>query len=295
MKRKLIPVLSLVTVFAILFAFAGCSFTEGNEATTTTINVKTPLPTDITSGTDELGSVVTDTEYSPEALQANTVTIFEYFNLHVNEIKEGKAAIKMSQGKSIGKAQDENGDSIPMSDNAYINAAITNLDSYMLHADGDSIEYGDDVQTFLPVKGESFVTSLTVDDIESATCVDNGTTRTVTINLKSPAAVSTIEKAYEVGSIDAVMAEFEKVNAYMSFESPKLTYKNCQIIITADVETDEVMTIEYIKTIDVETTVTGNGNLADIGSVPVIFNYRNNVKYSIDRTDPSTSTTLAEN
>ena len=90
------------------------------------------------------------------------------------------------------------------------------------------------------------------------------------------------------------MAEFEKANAYMTAEKPTLTYKNCQIILTANVETDEITAIEYIKTIDVSTTVTGEGELSSIGTVPVNFNYRSSVKYDIDHSDPATATTLAE-
>lgn len=293
MKKKIFALISLVLVFSLLFAFAGCSSTEEEEETTV-INVKTPLPTDITSSYDEESHLVTDTEYSPEALVKNTATIFEYFNLHINEVKAGSAAVEMSQKKKISKAVDENGDSIKMSENDYVNAAITGLDSYMLQTPGEKIEYGDDLVAFLPVKGESYVSALTLDEIESATCVDNELDRAITLTLKSPALPSTIEKAYDMGNIDDVMAEFKKVNDYLSVEKPTLTYKNCQIIIHANVETDEITAIEYVKTMDVSTAVTGLGKLENIGKVPVIFNYQNTVKYSIDRTDPNTTTTAAE-
>ena len=294
MNKKVLAILSIILVFALLFAFAGCSLTEEDETETTVIDVKTPLPTDITSSYDEESHIVTDTEYSPEALAANTVTIFEYFNLHMNEIKSSKASVSMSQNKRIGKATDENGDSIPMSDNNYVNAAITSLDSYMLHNDGASLEYGEDLTAFMPVKGESYVSALTLDEVESATCVDEGERRIITVTLKSPALPATIEKAYDMENVDEVMAEFEKANEYMTIEKPVITYKNCKIIITADVTTDEVIAIEYIKSMDVNTTVTGQGKLADIGVVPVVFNYSNTIRYNIDRTDPATSTTLAE-
>ena len=101
MNKKILAAISIVLVFSFLFAFTGCNSTGEEEATTTTtINVKTPLPTDITTGIDEESRTVTDTTYTPEQLKANTATIFEYFNLHINEIKGAKAAVKMSQGKS---------------------------------------------------------------------------------------------------------------------------------------------------------------------------------------------------
>ena len=298
MNKKILAAVSIILVFSFLFAFAGCSSTTEDETTTTTVNVKTPLPTDITTSYDDESMVVTDTTYSPEKLQANTQTIFEYFNLHINEIKDEKApvkaAVKMSQKKKIEKQVDANGDSIPMSDNQYINSAITSLDSYMLHNDGAEIEYGEDLKDFMPVKGESYVSALTLEDIESATCVDDGLKRTITLTLKSPALPQTIEKAYDMNDINEVMAEFDKAEKYLTVEKPTLTYNDCQIIITANVETDEIYAIEYVKVIDVDTSVTGQGTLAEVGTVPVKFRYKNSIKYEIDRTDPSETTTLAE-
>lgn len=294
MNKKILAAVSMLLVFAFIFAFAGCSSTTEEEATTTTtIFVKTPLPTDITTSIDEESMVVTDTTYTPEQLKANTATIFEYFNLHINEIKGVKASVNMGQSKSIGKAKDAEGNDIPMSDNAYINAAITSLDSYMLHNDGAELAYGEDMVAFMPVKGASYVSALTLEDIESATCVDNGNQRTITLTLKSPSLPATIEKAYDMGNVDEVMAEFQKAEKYLTVEKPVLEYKDCQIIIVANVETDEVHTIKYVKNIDVKTNVTGQGSLADVGTVPVTLRYSNTVEYTIDRTAPATPSDAA--
>ena len=290
MNKKILAAISIILVFSFLFAFTGCTSTEEEETTTTTIFVKTPLPTDITTSIDEESQVVTDTTYTPEQLKANTATIFEYFNLHVNEVKAATASVKMSQDKSIGKAKDAEGNDIAMSDNDYINAAITSLDSYMLHNDGAELAYGEDMVEFMPVKGASYVSALTLEDIESATCVDSGNQRTITLTLKSPTLPATMEKAYDMGNVDEVMTEFQKAEKYLSVEKPTLEYKDCQIIIIANVETDEVHTIKYVKNIDVKTNVTGQGSLADIGTVPVTLRYSNTVEYAIDRTAPATET-----
>lgn len=293
MNKKIIGAISLMLIFAMLFAFAGCSGTT-EEETTTTVKAKTILPTDITTSYDEESHTVTDTTYSPEALAANSVTIFEYFNLRINETKSGKAAVSMTNEKKIGKSEDAEGNSIPMSDNAYINAAITSLDSYMLPKKSEDIEYGEDLVAFLPVKGQSYASQLTMDEIESATCVDDGPTRTVTVNLKSPSLPATIEKAYDLDDVDKVLEEFKKAEKYITVGQPTITYNDCQIIITADVETDAVTEIKYVKRADVKVDVTGTGTLADIGKVPVQFRYENTVKYSIDSVDPAEKTTLAE-
>lgn len=289
MKKTISAIISVVLVFSLIFAFAGCSTTQEEETTTTTINVKTPLPTDITSSVDEESNVITDTTYSPEALAANTATIFDYFNLHVNEIKGVKAKVEMSEDKSIGKSKDAEGNDIAMSENDYVNAAINTLDSYMLHNESATAEYGDDLVAFMPVKGAEYVSALTLEDVESATCVDDGMFRTITLTLKSPALPATIEKAYDLGNVDEVMEEFKKAEKYLTVAQPTLTYNDCQILIQANIETDEVTSIEYVKVIDVKTEVTGEGSLANIGTVPVQFRYRNAIKYTIDRTDPSTT------
>lgn len=301
MNKKIMAAISMILVFSFLFAFAGCDTNEPEEESTTVITAKTPLPTDITTSFDEEESVtVTDTTYTPEQLAANTITIFDYFNVHINELKGVKAKVEMSQSKSIGKAKsdvaNEEGEyeDLPMSDNAHINAAIKTLDSYMLNTDGASIEYGEDLVPFLPVKGANYVSALTLEDVESATCVDKDGQRVITVTLKSPALPATIEKAYDMGNVDEIMKEFEKANKYMTASKPTLTYKDCQIIITANVETDEVHTIEYVKNIDVATEVTGQGSLADMGTVPVTFRYSNTVKYTIDRTTPEIETAVGE-
>ena len=290
--------LAVSVIFSLALSLTGCSFDE-TETETTTVKVKTPLPTDITTSYDEDGSLLTDTKYSPEKLAENTATIFEYFNIHINELKGIKASVSMRHDKSIGKSEitktvkDENGndieesESIPYSDNDYVNTAIDSLKDLMLNEPRESAEYGDDLTDFLPVKGESYVSSLTLADVESATCVDRETERIVTITLKSPALPETLEKAYDMGNVDEVMKEFEKAEKYISVEKPVLTYLNCQIIVKADLETDEITSIEYIKNADVKTSVTGTGNLSDIGTVPVQFRYRDSVTYSLDRTDPS--------
>lgn len=303
MKKRIIAIVSAMLVFTMLFTFTGC-FGEDEEETTTTVKARTPLPTDVTSSLDEESRVVTGTDYSPEQLVKNTATIFEYFNVHINELKSIKASVSMSRDKSISEIEntkttvDENGEQVeetekvPMSDNEYVNIAIKNLDEYMLDQDGANAEYGDDLKGFLPVKGESYVSKLTLDEVESATCVDSEGERTITVILKSPTLPATIEKAYDMGNVDEVMAEFAKANAYMKAEKPTLTYKNCSIVIKADVETDEVTSIEYIKNIDVATQITGEGNLESIGTLPVQFCYHDSVKYEIDRTDPSVSTSF---
>jgi|GEM_PF-152014 len=298
MTKKISVIISLLLAFSFLFVFAGCDSTTEDETTETTITAKTPLPTDITTSYDEESQLVTDTTYSPEKLMENTATIFEYFNIHVNELKTNavKAAVNVSVGKNISKAKDAEGNDLPMSENDYVNAAIASLSGKMLNEDGSSVAYEDsNIVNDIPVKGAAYVSQLTLEEVESATCVDNGTLRTIIVTLKNPVALETVEKAYDIGSVQDVLTEFDKADAYMNVtKEPVLTYKDCQIIIVADVQTDEVLSIEYKKNIDVATEVTFQGTLADAGVVPVTFRYESNVKYDLDRTNPAETTTMAE-
>lgn len=92
-------------------------------------------------------------------------------------------------------------------------------------------------------------------------------------------------------NVDDIMKEFESANAYLSAEKPVIKYKDCQIIIRINLEKDEIHTIEYKKGVDVSTNVTGQGTLADVGKVPVNFNYNSTVTYNIER--PAEETTTA--
>ena len=163
MKKIIVSAVSFLLAVAMLACLAGCDFSGNEGETTTTIKAKTPLPTDITSSVDENSSVVTDTQYTPEKLRENTATIFEYFNVHINELKGIKASVKMSRDKSVNRVEetkivkDENGNEVeeterlPYSDNDYVNIAIDSLKDYMLNEDGAEAEYGDDLKAFLPV------------------------------------------------------------------------------------------------------------------------------------------------
>ena len=302
MKRKIPAFVSVILVFALMFSFAGCSLI-GEEEETTTVTAKSPLPTEPTSSYDEESNLITDTSYSPENAAKNTVEIAEYAFDLMNALKSDPvpATVSMGEDKSIGKSTviNENGEeeSIAISDNAVVNAAIDSLKGIMLDEaeNGAELSYADSKEDgayndFLPLIGSDKVVELTADDLEIATCVDEGETRVITMNIKSDAAPSAMEermgKAFEKQDVDEIIAEFDKASSYITVGTPKLTYKNCQIILRIDNQTDQITQIQYVKSVDVETTVTGEGTIADIGEVPVIFNYTNRTTYSIDYTDP---------
>lgn len=106
-------------------------------------------------------------------------------------------------------------------------------------------------------------------------------------------------------NLDDVMKEFEKANSYLTVEKPVLQYKDCQIIITMNLETEEIHTIQYKKSVDVSTVVTGQGSLAakydesgkeivsGVGPTDVKFNYNNTITYNLERPEVKEPTTAA--
>ncbi len=288
MSRKSLSLISLVLVFALLFGFSGCSLIETEEEETTVVSVKTPLPTDVTSSVDDDGNTITDTEYSPEALAANTATIFDYFNANINAVKSAKAAVSFNSRPGIGKAEDEEGNRLPYCENEYLAAAFGGIKDKFVQRGSDSAMYGESLDKLLPVKGTSDVSLLTLDEIESATCVDDGAVRTVTVNLKSPVEQTSARKAFDLVDAEAVVNEFAVAEKYITVGTPEVTYKTFTIILKINVETDEITQIRYEKSSDVTVLVTGNGELEDIGTVPLTFNYSVTDTYDFDYTEPET-------
>lgn len=308
MNRKILAVVSILLAMAMLFALTGCDTTEEEETTTeTTIAIKTPdLPTEqLTKIEDDSsvyfvdaeGNTLDDTTVLDEAgIAAKNARLLEYYNVNANAIKDGKtkAVVTRSESKSIGKQTDAEGNSVDMSENANVNAAIETLKNYMLiTADESKTEYTADLKDALP--GADYVNNLTAADIESSTCVDGETTRTITLTLKSPVPAEKIEQNFDMENIEDVYAEFDKASDYMTInkEATTLTYTNCVITVVASLETDEILSISYSKGINVDTEVTCAGSLEAVGTLPVHFLYTYTVNYNIDRADPA-ATAVAE-
>ena len=299
MNKKLLALVSLVLVFAMLFAFAGCSLIPETEEATTVRKRTSDLPTEqlykvsgdgVTHYLDGEGNTIDKTTVLDEAgIAAKNAKLLEYYNVNVNALVDGSttAVVTRNEGKSIGKQQDAEGNSIPMSDNAYVNAAIESLKKYMLVTkDTTQTEYTNELKDALP--GADYVSTLTAGDVESSTCVDGDTTRTVVITLKSPVPEAVVDANFDKEDVDAVYAEFEKAADYMEIDksATKFEYVNCVIEIVTDIQTDEVLSIRYTKGVNVNTVVTGKGKLASVGEVPVCFLYTYTVEYKIDRTNP---------
>ena len=293
MSRKILSLTAVLLTFALLFGFAGCSLIpEGEEETTTEINVKTPLPTEVTSSVDEDGNTVTQTEYSPEQLAANTAEIFEYFNKVINEVKTKQAAVRKTDRYYVGRTEDADGNRLPYCENEFINAAFSGLKSKYESTKTSEIDYGTKFAESIPVKDKPYVSRLDAADIESATCVDDGAERTVTVVLKEPVSQTALLKAFETADVEYLIKEFKKTEQYIAVGEPEITYTACSITIKVNIETDEVTQIRYQKTADVTVPVTGAGSLESVGEQTVNFSTHPEIIYDFDYNDPNEPTEL---
>ena len=299
MNKKIFAAVSLVLVFAMLFAFAGCGTTQETEEETTILKRTSDLPTEqlytvsgdgVTHYLDGEGNTLDNTTVLDKAGTADkNARLLDYYNVNVNALVDGSttAVVTRNEGKSIGKQTDAEGNSIAYSDNAYVNAAVDSLKKYMLVTrETETTDFTNNLGDALP--GAEYVSTLTVNDVESSTCVDSDTTRTVTITLKSPVPQAVIDGNFDKEDIETVYAEFDKAADYMQIDkaATKLEYVNCVVEIVTDIQTDEVLSIKYTKGINVNTVVTGKGKLASVGEVPVCLLYTYTVEYKIDRTNP---------
>lgn len=304
MNKKILAIISVILTLSMMFGFAGC---QSNGEEETTITAKTPLSTENPTLT-----------YSPEDQEINTGDIFAYFETQSKELQKTKAAVKISLSKGITKAKDANDEDKPYSDNDTINAVIKTLSSYMLITDptkedkdinkfsaylgtqngqivvlDKETEYGEvPLNKVLPLDQ---LANITRENVEKAICVDEGQIRTITITLKDAMPPEIVEQVYNHGLKledlkKAVLEELATADDYMKVVEPEnieIEYDNCQLIVTVNLETDEITAIEYVKRANISAKVVGAGTLAGLKETPVNFCYESFLKYELDRNDPN--------
>ena len=273
MRNKIFAIVSVLLVFALVFSFAGC--TSSQETETTTYKIKTVLPEDPTEGTKANGDKITDPTYSEQELINNTDVIFDYFIGIVAELGDDEAIVTKSIDKNIGKAKNDKEEELPISENEYINVAIEALAPYMFDEEGKEYDAETPLTESVPI--DEF-TALTREDVKSATSSYQGQFRVITVTLNNPMDIYSVD--------DSILENFEDetVKEYMTItKEPSYMLKECQIIVTVLVETDEITRIEYIKNADVKTAVKGEGTLESVPETDVEFRYICSTAYDINR------------
>lgn len=312
MNKKILAVISVILTLTMLFGFAGCQ-SEGEEQVT--YAVKTPLSIENRTEIDEAGAAHTLPTYSPEEAEINTNDIFAYIQNILPELKTAEAGVKIGLSKGIVKAKNEKDEDVPFSENDTLNSVVNSLSKYMLitgpteeNKDGGYVGM-DKTGQLVVFNGETeygkaaladvipfeHISSLTRENVEKAICVDEGSLRIVTVTLKDAFPPEMVQNIYNQGVAQddiktAVLDELSTAADFMKVVEPEnigVSYDNCQLVITINLETDEITAIEYIKRANISTKVVGVGTMANLKETPLTFCYESFLKYEIDRNDPA--------
>lgn len=294
MSKKAVSLVCLLLTAAVLFSFGGCSLTgTGEEEEATTVSVKTPLPTEqlysvgedgSTAYLDAQGNTLSETTtLDAKGIAAKNEAILSYYKLNSDRITDGSltGVVTRSESRSIDRQKDADGNDIEMSENSRINAAIDTLKKYVIETpDTVSTPVTNDFSGVFP--GGKYICNLSLDDVASTTCVDEETTRRITVTLKEPVPEEIIDANFDKEDPDKIFEELGVMSGYLtvSREKTKFTYVNCVIEITADLMTDDIISVSFKKGVNVDTEVTGCGSLEAVGSVPVKLLYTYCVTYT---------------
>lgn len=277
MKRIITVLTAILLISAMLMSLASCGSSESDEETevfTTEAAVYTESATPVGNTSEE---------------------VLNYFNSLVNELKQSKPGVSYRYEMNVPDSSikittkgSEDAEEIPAEFSA-INSAAAGLKDMMLEdikkASGD-VALGDDNSEYLFAKGESWVSALTVSDIDYATIKEVGDTYYITIafdDVEAGGDVTSLAKAFDMRDKDEILAseELAKTNAYLKLNDYTVGYSGCKITATVNRLTDEIININYFKSANVVADMTGAGTYEDLGAVSVLFVLEDTANFDI--------------
>ncbi len=274
MKKISLLAAAVLLISSLLFCFSACS-SDGSEIEDSTAAYS----------------------YVDSATPAKTSSeeVLHYFNELVNKIKSEKPAVSYNIEKSIpndsirvtkkGAEQSEETDSSldAINDSA---KGLKDLVLENIKRTRGNIAYGEENSDILFVKGESWASKLTENDIKYASMKEVGDNYYITIafnDLTSAEAQEVLTKAFDLRDKDDILnsAEFAKTNAYLKLNDYDVVYSGCTITATVNRFTDELTNVYYYKAANVTADMTGNGTLANYGDVSVMFKLEDKANFDI--------------
>ncbi len=246
------------------------------------------------------------------AVGSTSEEVLNYFNSLVNDLKASKPALSYRYEMNVPDGSikitskgSEEAEEIPAEFSA-INSAAAGLKDMMLEdikeVSGD-VAKGEDNSEFLYVKGESWVSALTADDIDYATIKEVGDLYYITIafnDVEAGGDTSALAKAFELRDKDVVLAseELAKTNAYLKLNDYSVGYSGCKITATVNRLTNEITNINYFKAANVVADMTAAGTYEELGAVSVLFTLEDvsnfDIRWETERpTSPLDTTTEA--
>lgn len=274
MKKISLLAAAVLLISSLLFCFSACS-SDGSEIEDSTAAYS----------------------YVDSATPAKTSSeeVLHYFNELVNKIKSEKPAVSYNIEKNIpndsirvtkkGAEQSEETDSSldAINDSA---KGLKDLVLENIKKTKGNIAYGEENSDILFVKGESWASKLTENDIKYASMKEVGDNYYITIafnDLTSAEAQEVLTKAFDLRDKDDILnsAEFAKTNAYLKLNDYDVVYSGCTITATVNRFTDELTNVYYYKAANVTADMTGNGTLANYGDVSVMFKLEDKANFDI--------------
>lgn len=274
MKKISLLAAAVLLISSLLFCFSACS-SDGSEIEDSTAAYS----------------------YVDSATPAKTSSeeVLHYFNELVNKIKSEKPAVSYNIEKNIpndsirvtkkGAEQSEETDSSldAINDSA---KGLKDLVLENIKKTKGNIAYGEENSDILFVKGESWASKLTENDIKYASMKEVGDNYYITIafnDLTSAEAQEVLTKAFDLRDKDDILnsAELAKTNAYLKLNDYDVVYSGCTITATVNRFTDELTNVYYYKAANVTADMTGNGTLANYGDVSVMFKLEDKANFDI--------------
>lgn len=258
MNKKLLRVLSIMLAAVMLFSLCSCDSYEEEEE-------KIKYASEVPSGKE---------------------AIVTRFNEVIATAKAGTPAVKYSLDQSAKS---------PECENQYVKGSFkTVADMITKESFKRETKFGESAKDILPIMDSEAVGSLGVTDVRSAYITDNINDKTymlvLTINPeKNPKQDNSIYgKLYNITKDEEILEKFKVVENLMTVGAYSASYQTGTIKAVIDKTTDHLVKLELGREVLVETEVTGQGTIANIGTVPLTFKYNSTAKFDLDWDNPET-------
>lgn len=186
-------------------------------------------------------------EKTTEAAPSTAEEIVDYFNQCANKIKpNAKKIVKNYEKRTV------NEDKLDIPDS--VESTARKMMASLMKDDTDPIVYetAEDIRNEFLVPGQSYVSVLKPEYVESAACTDKGSEYVIHIRLKdskNPTA------GVGVGSVCDVIEAGEVAEKASFIKKFTTEYYNCEVIATVDKATGNVTHIKYITPVVLALTV----------------------------------------
>ena len=199
---------------------------------------------------------------------------------------------------SIKQGANMSGEQKEKCENEYVKAAFKTVSKAITKENfSNETAYGESTKDIFPTFGSEDAPVLTNADIRSAYVMENkddgtGATYIIVIKIypeKDPNQTDSIYGTlYNIMDDKEILSHFDVINSVVTVNSYSAQYGEGPIRATLKKEDNKLTELSLSRNVVVSTELTGVGTLADLGTVPLEFNYEATENYSVDWFDPAT-------